>query len=77
MINERTNREYIRHLFRSILHSKKEFVEYVLDNDYEAPQYIKHLCYKYFEEWNEDAKLMTLNKPSECIYSQIVKYYEI
>lgn len=77
MVFEMTNREYIQYLFRHIKYSQPEFVKYVLDNDNEAPEHIKELCYKYFEEWNKDAKLMTLNKPSEHIFSQIANYYRI
>lgn len=74
---ERTTKDYIRDLFRHISYSRPEFVNYVLDNDYEIPEHIENLCYRYFEEWNKDAKLMTLNKPSEHIFSQIANYYNL
>ena len=74
---ERTTKNYIRHLFKCISYSQPEFVEYVLDNDYEMPEYIKTLCYRFFEEWNIDAQSLTLNKPSVITYLQIAKYYGI
>lgn len=70
------NQEVIRDLFRSIRGwNSHDFVLYVLDNDNQAPEYIKNLCYQYLEEWGVDAKELTLNKPSERTYSIIASYY--
>ena len=73
-----SNREYIHNLFRSIRGwNSHDFVLYILDNDNQAPFWIRNLCYQFITEWNEDAKQLTLNKPSERTYSQIVSYYGI
>lgn len=71
------NREYIHNLFCRIYYTHLELVKYILNNDNEAPEFIKILCYKYIEEWNKDAKSMAYNKPSEKIILQINKYYNL
>ena len=70
------NKEIIRNLFKPIRGwCSHDFVLYVLDNDNQAPEYIKNLCYKYLEEWAVDAKELTVNKPSEITYGKIASYY--